>query len=260
MAVKPIIANPVFELDSRVGHGLSQGDGTTVINWPDQSGEGNNAPLGDGTPSYEVDAWSVGIPAVLCLMGEYFDLTGGADLNNTNMTLFFVIEATDITANMAVIGSASSSSFPRRVTCVVKADGTIIFNFSAVAPGNCASAPGVIVGGERYYITLRFSQATGMIIRVQGVQVAATPAQLTAQIDIGLFVLGRSKDDNLGLGNLTGVSKLYGWASSYHSAASDLEIDQMEAFLVQEFFPFVPPLDTVWGSCGADPATLWVDC
>ena len=256
MADKPVIASPIFEFDTRIGHGLSQGDMTTVTLWPDQSGQGNDAPLGAGTPEYLRTGWNASVPAVQIVTGEYFDLTGGADLNNTDMTLFFVFEATDITGNLAIIGSASSSSFPRRVTLVIKADGTLIFNFSAVAPGNCASAPGVIVGGGRYIVSLRFSQTTGMIIRAARTQVAATPAQLTAQADIGIPVLGRSKDDNLGLGDLVGVSKLFGWASAYHSAASDAQILAMEAFLFQEFIK-VP---TAWAGCGASPGTVWADC
>jgi len=216
-------------------------------------------PTGAGTPSYEVDAWSVlpKIPAVLMLTGEYLDITGGPDLNNTDMTLFFVFEATDITGNLAIIGSASSSSFPRRVTLQIFADGSILFNFSGALPGNCRSAAGVIVGGQRYYVTLRFSGTTGMIIRVQGVQVAATPSQTTSQIDVGLFVLGRSKDDGLGIGDTTGVSKLYTWAAAFHAAASDQEILDYEAFLVQEFFPRIL---TAWDSCGPSPGTNWADC
>jgi hypothetical protein len=231
---KPIIASPVFEVSSLLGQGLSQGDGTTVTTWPDQSGQGVNMPISSGTPEYLLNGWGTGVPAVRFLTGEALDIPYSTALNSTNMTLFFVIEATDITANLAVIGDAASSSFPRRVTCVIDADGHIIFTFSAPAPGNCFSAPGVIVQGGRYVISLRFSSTTGMIIRVNGVEVA-TSSNLVPQVSVSFPVLSRSKDDSLPYGNLFGNSMLYGWASAYRSAASDQEILDMECYLGEQF-------------------------
>ena len=255
MAAKPTIASPVFEYDSRLGHGLSLPDLATIVTWPDQSVQVNNGIAG-GSPQYLLNGWQAGIPAVkmLGVTSDLFTFTGTA-FNNSNLTLFFVVEATDITNHLAIIGDNSASAFPRRVTVFIRSDGSVIFTFSK-DPYEVRSAVGVVKSGDRLIISARFSTTTGMILRVGRTQVAADLTQTTAQIGVDVPRLGFVNDSTAGgIGSVFGIDKRYGWASSHSLAASDLQIEQMEAFLFQEFF------GTVWSNnCAPSPATPWSPC
>ncbi len=252
MVNKPAIAGPEWEFDVRT---LELDDDDTVVTWPDLSGQGNDA-TGVGTPHYETIGWDVNIPAVRLTKlpsVERFDLDG-TGFAGEDLTLFAVIEAIDISEHLAIVGSPSSSTPPRRINWWIKSDGSVIFTYQ-FEPHDVQSAAGVITTGQRLIMTARSSSSLGKMIRANRTQIGTEPARIASLVSYDSAALGVIKDDITGgVGTQYGKDKRFAWISGYRSAASDDEILQMEAWLHQEFF------STPWTPCNPDPGTVWAAC
>jgi hypothetical protein len=117
----------------------------------------------------------------------------------------------------------------------VDIDGSIFFN-KGFSPRNVVSAPGTIEEGVKYIVSARLDNTTGMILRVNGVQVgSAVDADARADIvDWADPRLGQLRDITLPGGEY-GIDKLLVWIGMYSVAASDTEIEEMESFLTGVF-------------------------
>lgn len=261
MATKPDIQDLEIEYDVR---DLDLNDGETVLIWPDASGKGNDAiRAGTTTPNFVKDGWSDGVDAVRLQdqnqnFQERFIFSGFPEWQNTEATFFIVFEATDLTDGVALLGSKSGVSPPNKLhTISVDIDGTIFYN-KEFSPRLIDSAPGVIEQGGRYIVTGRMSFVTGMILRVNGVEVGAIN-NADARQGIGSWPdssIGQTRNI-VAPGGEYGLDKLIVWLSGYTFAASDAEILAMESFLGGIFFIAAP---TDWVPCVPDPATAWSDC
>ncbi len=261
MATKPDIANPEMEFDVR---DLDLNDGETVLIWPDASGKGNDAiRAGTTTPNFVRNGWSDGIDAIRLQdqnqnFQERFIFSGEPEFLNTEATFFIVFEATDLTDGVALLGSNFGTSPPPRLHSIsVDIDGTIFYN-KEFNPRLINSAPGVIEQGGRYIVTGRMSFVTGMILRVNGVEVGAlnnADARNGTDSWPGASI-GQTRNI-VNPGGEYGIDKLIVWLSGYSFAASDAEILAMESFLGGIFFIAAP---TDWLPCVPDPATVWLDC
>ena len=207
MASKPTIAGPELELDAREIPGL--GDQDPVATWPDQSGAGNDA-IGENTPTFLDQGWTEEIPAVRLqniaapANNEAFQYDGSFIISSPGFTLFAVFEATDISAGLAIWGADSSSSPGNRfLELFVLADGSMVFNRS-LDTYDIQTAPGVIVEGERYQVTVRFSITTGVILRVNEVEVGANPLSAGISLSYADSRLGEINEQTTG-----GVGQLW---------------------------------------------------
>jgi hypothetical protein len=252
MPSKPTIANLEWEFDART---LTLSDGDTVVTWEDQSGQGNDA-TGVGTPHYEALGWRGDLPAVRLTelpSVERFDLDGTGFVG-TDMTFFAVVDAIDISGHLAIIGSPTSATPPRRANLWIRSNGSVIFTFQ-FDPHDVQSAVGIVSSGDQILITARHSSSSGKIIRVNRIQVGASPSRTQDLVEYAGASLGVIKDDIVGgAGTQYGVDKRFAWISGYHTAASDQEILDMEAYLYSIFFK------TAWASCAPDPGTVWTSC
>ena len=237
---KPLIANPEIEYDVRA---LALNDGDPVATWPDSSGEGNDA-TGINTPLFVLNGWTLGVNAVrlqdtgiVPQDDEAFSFAAVPVFLNTEATFFAVFEPTDLSDGCAIIGSTSASTPPRIFSLFVKPDGSIYFT-KGFDPYNVQSAPGVIIEGRQYIVSARLNNATGMILRVNGVEVGADASAdgKTNILDWASPRLGNINDQTTGgLGGIFGIDKLFAWISGYSSPASDAEIGEMESFLAGVF-------------------------
>jgi hypothetical protein len=137
-----------------------------------------------------------------------------------------------------------SSSFPRFPSILVLPDGSITYNHSAFPTYNIQSAAGVIVVGTKYVISSRLSTTTGMILRVNGVQVGADAGAVQGIVDNQNARIGEHRDSTSGgLGQAFGDQRQFAWVSGYSSEASAVQMDDLERFLADRFN--VPGLGTV---------------
>lgn len=230
---KPNIANPVIEFDSREVSGVPIADWGTVTTWPDTSGNNNDGTGGSGT-RYEERGFGGTEPNIRFedIPDDHFHIPV-VTLAGNGFTLFAVFEPVVLTTAIGIIGSdGGSSPGPRNVELFVRTDGTLVFSRTA-DPLDLVSAPGVIVAGTKYVVTARYSSVTGMIIRVNGVQVGsvADAAALATQITWVIPSVGLNDDQSVGgIGRVAG-EKRFVWAAGYNTPASDGQITDMEGFL-----------------------------
>ena len=236
---KPDIANPEIEFDVRSILGLNDGD--TVLIWPDTSGQGNDANNQAGTdPSFIVNGWTFGINSVRMQdvpgdENENFQFSGEPEFLNTEVTFFLVFRVDDLSDGAAILGSSNGATPPRIWDLSVDSDGTIFFNHQET-PRLVNSAPGTIVEGEMYIAVGRTNNATGMILRVNGVEVGRSETAEAKQniLSYPNARIGQSRDLKLG-DTEYGKDRSIVWASGYSSSASDDEIAAMESFLAGVF-------------------------
>ncbi len=258
-APKPAIINGEIEFDVRVLAPLGLNDGDTVVTWPDASGQGNDA-VRDGvtTPEFVKDGWGFGVDAVRLLDGEFFNFSGEPEFVGTEATFFLVFQATDLSLGCAVMGSEFGSSPPPRLYNLhVDIDGTIFFN-KEFTPRLVNSAPGVIEEGGRYIVTGRMSILEGMIIRVNGIEVASNDSNDAKSPTLSWpgAGIGRTRDITFPGGEF-GLDKLIVWISGHSLAASDAQILQMESFLSNLFDV---PFGTEWtDQPEVSPGTVWAN-
>ncbi len=213
----------------------TEADLATVSPWTDQSGNANHATLDGGTPQMLTSGWSSGVRAIKMLNNENFVFTA-TPLHNKPLTLFFVFEATNLTLNMALIGSYASSTAPRYPSVFVRTDGRLVWTFSN-DPYTCVTATGVIVATNRYVVTARQSNTAGMVLRVNGVEKKAEPTATTPNVQWAPGSVGLCRDVITGGvgGNFYLTEALFAEFIGYSKAASDDEVDQMEGFLGQKW-------------------------
>ncbi len=264
---KPIIANPEIEYDAR-RLSSSHVDGGPVVLWPDSSPNGTNDAVPDPfphDPAFRPDRWAPGIPSV-----EFLDLGtstfppdneetmefDGSVWQNNEITLFIVAQIIDISAGGALVGSRTGGTPPRECDVCVFPDGEVFWGFGTetiptAIQTNIASAPGTVKAGDKVIITCRHTQGAagvspeGMLIRVNGVQVASDPSFVTSPVFFNPGTLGRSQNTGspeIGLpgGTIWGADKLIAWIGGYTIAATNAQIVEMEAYL-NELFDVIPP-------------------
>lgn len=233
MPPKPSIASPEIEFDSRNIAAVPTVDWAPVVTWPDTSGQGNDGAGGGSFRRFEERGWGGTEADVRLLPGpqDHYSIPG-TDFSGDGFTLFAVLEVRDITGHLAIIGSdGAGGPGSRLINLFVLATGSIVFDRALALPYDCVSATGVIVAGTKYVITARFSTTTGMIIRVNGVEVANEVGRTQSQT-LWLFPSFGVVDDQStgGVGRIFG-DKRFAWCAGYSDAASDAEITDMEGFL-----------------------------
>ena len=264
MATKPIIANPRGEYDAR---SLVLADQAQVNPWPDVSPAANNdlasaggfaayqAVGGVGTP------WSDTLPAVRmdAVPGpiDVFSFPIAFGGSGTAITLFVVAEATDLAGSgMAFWGTTDGINPPVGVYLFIAPDGSVWFSLGAdggTSGSNTRTGPGVVSPGDRVIITARrldTPQMVGVssgptIIRVNGIEVASDLS--SGWVDFWFNPrMHRCNMPSTGIfpGSVDGDDGLYAHLLAYQEAASDTQIDQMEAFLAE-----------VWG---VQFGTIWI--
>jgi len=246
ITVKPTIANREFTYDASA---IDQADGTDVLQWDDQSGNSNHATgVGSvGKPVLETTGFN-SLPCVRLEADNRHFTYDGSPFVAANLTWFMVIEATDISSHLAVIGSSSSSTPPRRSEVFIKSDGTIIAGFQN-DPYDLESSAGEISTGDKLVITFRHSGTTGKVLRVNGVEKDANAGSTSPLIDYTNATLGRVKDDTTGgVGTIYGADRRFAWLEGYSTAATDALIADMECYLGTRFKISVdtcPPPDVI---------------
>jgi hypothetical protein len=287
--VKPDIANPEIEYDARTLD-LILSDGDPVVTWADQSGNANDAidaPAPGEQPTFRADRWAPGsgIPSVEFLnfgigppsREEEMRYTDSTVWFGQEITLFIVARIIDLSEGGAFIGSAFGGTPPREMDVSVFPTGEIFWGFGTetiptAVVTNIITAPGTVVAGEKLLITVRSTNGAsgfnpeGMLIRLNGQQVASVPSFVTPQVSWGPGAIGRSQNTGspeLGLpgGTIWGKDRLIAWIGGYSGAASNTEIFEMESFLHDTFgFDFLRkwtprgtqvPVATAWTQSGA---------
>ncbi len=233
--VKPTIAGLEIEYDAREE---TEEEGAKVDPWNDQSGNANNA-ASEGTGGILLKAgWDAVTAAVRLREPGREDRFAydGTVFAGTAHTLFAVIQATDISDHVPIFGSDTATTpTGKRMSLWIHSDGSIIYTFGT-DPHDVRTATGVITAGEKYIITARSSNASGMVIRVNGAVSKAEAGKTTLLVDNIDARLGEIIDTTGGgVGTKYGADKLFAWISGYSTAASDSEIEDMEAYLAQEF-------------------------
>ncbi len=262
MAKKPTISGLEFEFNALE---INQVDGSDVVQWDDLSGQSHHAiGAGDlGLPVYEETGFNN--LAAVRLEGDnrYFEIWPSGAGNNpfigTDLTYFAVIEATDISDGIGIIGSSASSTPPRVAEIFIESDGTIVagFQWGPGSGGDVESSPGEISDGDQLIITFRHAGVSGgKLLRVNSVELdesLPSTSHLVTSTNDG--TIGKVKSDNYpGVGTSYGRDRRFAWLSGYTSAATLEQILEMEAYLRELFF------STAWASCAPDPGTVWSSC
>ncbi len=256
---KPLITNPEIEYDARKLT-LDPGDGNPVDLWPNSAFGPNDAfqITADRNPTFRADRWAAGVPSVEFLDSGNFPpdadegLTYDATVwQGTDLTLFVVAQAIDLTEGAAFVGNAFGATPPRTVGIGIQDDGTVYFGFGDEGTPtfvftNIFSDPGLVIPGDKVIITARHTDGgagvspEGMLLRVNGVQVASVPGFVTDPVptvqqgELGFTQVGG------GFPNFRGKDKLIAWIGGYSIAATNAQILEMEAFL-NEIFDVIPP-------------------
>lgn len=233
--VKPTIAGLEIEYDAREE---TEAEGSKVDPWNDQSGNANNA-ASEGTGAILLKAGWDAATAAVRLRGSGRDdrfAYDGTVFAGGGLTLFAVTKATDISDHLPTFGTDSATTpTGKRMSLWIHADGSVIFTFGT-DPHDVRTATGVITAGEKYIITARSSAASGMVIRVNGAVAKAEAGKTTLLVENNDARLGEINDQTGGgVGTKYGADKLFAWLSGYSAALTDSEIEDMEAYLSQEF-------------------------
>lgn len=260
MTLKPIIASPGPEFDCRT---VVLADQAPVITWDDSSPGGSNDADGTGDPPTQeaigvAGAWSSTVPGVRFKGTNVMShLAWGVGFPNT---LFAVIEVTDVATGAAIVGTTDGIVPDIGLYLLVFPDGSLVYRIGgngATPALNLATPPGFVSNGKRMIIAARQDAVTGMILKVNGLLVAQRANFVTPYPAWFAPRLGQANLAPPGPGGITGTDRLMGWVSGYAKAASDAEVVQMENFLSEVF---AIRLQTAWGSCAPDPATVWASC
>ncbi|MEE8113332.1 MAG: hypothetical protein V3T23_03150 [Nitrososphaerales archaeon] len=233
-AAKPDIAGAEIEFNA---NSITVADGATVSTWTDESIDDNGADNDNdatavNSPSFEKGAWIGGTQCVRFTDSpdnDHFTYDGSAFIG-TNLTIFIVARVLDLTTSANFLGGSSATDL-EMLEIAIKEDGSALFSFATDEGSDDAirSIGGLVpADGECFVMTCRHSSTGGKILRVNGVQVAASATStdnLTAYTApaIGKIVSGFSTDMKLK------------WISGYTSALTDAQILAIEAFLFCEF-------------------------
>ena len=244
MTDKPTISSPKLEFDARNIEGVPTTDWDNVATWPDTAGDiGGPFDGTGGGAKREFEQYGIdGTRPQVRMRGtgstpnreDRFTFDGSVFIQ-ANVTFFAVIHAIDLSTHLPIIGSNVGETFPRQWQLFVRDDGAIVFSRSADPP-DIISAAGVIVEGGLYVITARQSSSTGMVVRVNGVEVGDLPGGtvgISSWSNPHLFVINDQSTG--GSGFSYGRDKAAAWISGYSTAASDSEIVDMEGFLAARF-------------------------
>lgn len=268
-ALKPVIASPQFEwyggtpvvadgagispwVDTKPGGGLdaTQSQGITrmgLVGGPNQWDANENGIIFDELDG-PIDTMSFATPGLMLL---------------SDITLFAVVETTDMTTGCAIIGTTDGINPPTGIYLVIYPDGSVHFIIGkngALPAKDYFTAPGLFVNGTRAIITARLDVPSGgAIIRVNRVEEGNFPG-----IDLGsdFWFSPRIGQANLPLdaqypGAVLGTLRSMPWIAGYASAASDAEIEQMESYLAG-VFGFAG--GTEWTDLpAASPGTVWAN-
>jgi hypothetical protein len=238
-ALKPAIVGLEVEWDARNIVGLDNGD--PINPWIDSSGQGNAA-AGINLPIYETAGWPPTLgPAVHINQpgDEHFTFNGAAFVG-TEFTMFFMVQPISLVGGNILMGGSSFSNL-QIIEVTLRPDGSVLFGMFTSETGAdvVISATGLVSDDDIVLITVRHSNTTGKILRLNGVQIASSSGgtnDLTSYPNpqFGSIAASFFSDD-----------LRMAWISGYTSAASDAEIEQMEAFLSQQFIgsPPAPPTD-----------------
>jgi hypothetical protein len=238
-ALKPAIVGLEVEWDAR---NIVLNDGDPVNPWIDSSGQGNAA-AGINLPLYEASGWPPNSgPCVRINQpgDEHFTYNGAAFIG-TEFTMFFMVQPVSIVGGNILMGGGSFNNL-QIIEVVLRPDGSILFGMftSETGPNVVISATGLYVVDDIMLITVRHSNTSGKILRLNGVQIGSSSggtADLTSYPapQFGSIAASFFSDD-----------LRMAWISGYTSAASDPEIEEMEAFLSQQFLGSPPSPPTDW--------------
>ena len=252
---QPVIANQVIELDSRPVLPDPPLDPPGEPNrfgiWPDTSG--NNVQVNQGAnqnnvqPIWEPNGWdptgrAIGAVSFRDIQEHMNVFDGGFGLGypGNRVTLFFVVEVTDISTDPIVVIGGNDNRNLRNLNVIITQAGAVEFNYFDEVPltgDDTTTADGLVSQGDLIQITCR-AGAGGRIIRVNGVEEGSSigTGQLTTYPT--MFI------SNFRF--LEGASMRLAWYSGHNSEATDAEILEMEAFLRGAFFTADPPPPTPW--------------
>jgi hypothetical protein len=165
---------------------------------------------------------------------------GGLHLGypSLRVTLFFVVEASDLTTGPCVLIGGNDNRVRRNILVAVLPDGSVVFNYNdSGGDDDTSTAPGLVAEGDRLQITCRAGDG-GRIIRVNGVEVGSSIGTGTLITYPTMFI-----------GNyrfFEGAPMKFAWYSGHNTEVSDTQILEMEAFLQGAFFQAPPEPPTPW--------------
>ena len=252
--LQPVIANQVIELDSRPDLPdpalLPPGEPNRFGIWPDTSGNGvqvnQGANQNNVQPIWEPNGWdptgrAIGAVSFRDIQEHMnvFDGGFGLQYGGNFLTLFFVVEATDLSSGEVIVVIGGNDNRVRRnVSVIITTAGAVEFNFND--PGsddNTTTADGLVAEGDRILITCQH-WAAGRTIRVNGV-VVGTSIGTNHLITYPTMFISNFRFAE-------GASMRLGWYSGHNSEITDAEVLEMEAFLRGAFFTADPPPPTGW--------------
>jgi len=250
---QPVIANQVIELDSRPDlpdPALDPpGEPNRFGTWPDTSG--NNVDVSNGAaptqPIWEEQGWDpngrrLGVVSFRDIQEHMNVFDGGFGLGypGNRVTLFFVVEVTDISTDPIVVIGGNDNRNLRNLNVIITTAGAVEFNYFDEVPltgDDTTTADGLVSQGDLIQITCR-AGAGGRIIRVNGVEEGSSVGTGQLITYPTMFI------SNFRF--LQGASMRLAWYSGHNSEATDAEILEMEAFLRGAFFQADPPPPTPW--------------
>ena len=229
--VRPNIANLEHEFDARP----LQED--PVVTWEDQSGNGNDG-TGVNSPVWDPAGWTPANRSQGAVIldpaggGSHFTFDGSA-LVGTDLTVFYVAELVAGGIGNIITGGSTTSTHLGMLQIVIAPSGALFFVFfdtQGPPHDDLISAAGLVAVGDRPIVTNRHSSVDGKSIRLNGAEVAANSA--------GTNPLNSWADPFIGKVQTTSFSKgPIAWISMHSQAVSLLQMQQMEAWLAQEFGP-----------------------
>jgi hypothetical protein len=250
---QPVIANQVIELDSRPDlpdPALDPpGEPNRFGTWPDTSGNGVQVSNGAAPtqPIWEQQGWDpngrrLGVVSFRDIQEHMNVFDGGFGLGypGNRVTLFFVVEATDLTTDHIVVIGGNDNRNLRNLSVIINQAGAVEFNYFDEVPltaDDTITADGLVSQGDLLQITCR-AGAGGRIIRVNGVEEGSSVGTGQLITYPTMFISNHRF--------LQGASMRLAWYSGHNSEATDSEILEMEAFLRGAFFQADPPPPTGW--------------
>ena len=236
MATKPTIAGLEIEFDASLLGG-TYSDGDTITTGNDESGNANHA-TGVNTPVYEATGWAPnagGAARLLRADSDHFTFSGSSFIG-TEMTWFAVAEVGD---DGIIILSGYNTQTMRMLSLYVTPDGAVVAGFYDLAPGgpdNVTSADGLANEGDFVVLSFRHDNTTGKILRLNGVEVAASHTGTDDLLGWNSPYINRNNAEFWGDSRIA-------WISGYTTSASDAQIVDMEAYLNERFalLPTLPP-------------------
>lgn len=249
---QPVIANQVIELDSRPDLPdpplAPPGEPNRFGTWPDTSG--NNVDVSNGAaptqPIWEEQGWDpngrrIGAVSFRDIQEHMNVFDGGLGLGygGNFLTLFLVVEATDLSTDPIVVIGGNSNQNLRNLNVIITQAGAVQFNFFDTGAGDndTVSADGLVAQGDRILLTCQH-WAAGRTIRMNGT-VIATSIGTSHLITYPTMFISNFRF-------LQGASMRLAWYSGHNAEITDAEVLEMEAFLQGAFFSAPPPPPTGW--------------